>query len=515
MITGDDEATYHPLQEIIANLLSPPSKREGEGASPPPRDLLNAGLYVFSRLFFVLDVPLTEWREAFRTFARTHGATPNEIDQAEQILLGQLIQQNGIACTLTKDILVRAVTGHSAALDLTPEGAGVECVKRWRKRVQDHHTREPWMIPRRLPELTSMLYSKKILFVTGNGGCGKSVLLAEITEPIVNALDLKQSWDGFVVLESCPQVTRGWMERAVGSWAKRGQKGVEHLDRSLERLGIANPDRQGRHLLWIALDGLDERFPEEADLRFLVQAAKERNDLCILFSCRDNARTRVMSLLYPSDTGYTMRIEDDPDAGEISVPEFSESELLDVLEGGVGADARTRVELTVGGTGIGHGRMARLSPADSSIVSSLSHPRLFGAFMEACKTGGEIATDILDGKKSSLRCLARHFLGFFLRKYEVHRINIGLPDAYGLIEVLSEVARLTRNGTSDRFTDSTWLTTSREKLDSGSVTARSMLRECKAGGLIVSDGGDQGFYWRHGFVADYLTDAPVEDYWNG
>src|SRR5438309_2729455 len=110
-------------------------------------------------------------------------------------------------------------------------------------------------------------------------------------------------------------------------------------------MAIANTGE--RRILWIGLDGLDEQFPRLRDLGWLIQTAKERDDLCLILCFRTESRPRVRNRLYPTDNGYEYDFANDPHVAEISVPDFSNDELLDAVKEGIDIEAHERIALTL------------------------------------------------------------------------------------------------------------------------------------------------------------------------
>lgn len=496
------------LEEWLRDWLT--DRPEKKPPVPPSGDVLNAALYVFPRLIFVAPVPLEMWRDAFRTFAHRYGVQDDEIEAAEDRLVGKLLRQTALPYKLGRTELVKELTGFRQALDLTPNSIGLLCASMWRARLVKNQTREAWMISRRINGLDEIMRNKRILFVTGRGGTGKSVLLAQVLEPTIEQLEKNVDFEGYVATERCHVVRAHWLERTIGEWAKRGEAGYECLLSPLQRLRIANPS--ARYLLWIALDGLDEQFPAESELHQLIAMTKARDDMCLILSCRKEDKGRVLRILYPSETGNRYDINGDPDIGEVEVPDFQDNELLEVIDQGMGSDARERIAATLGIPSLSIG--ANVVPADDKIVESFKHPRMAGAFVSVVQHNRSLVFAILDGNQSyALRVLAHKFLEQFLIKYADRQVQKSLPDVDDFIEVLQVAAK--QSMSSGMITLQQWISIARDNAQITSPTARKMLAEAISGGLIDTDGDSDRRIWRHLFVAECLRLDDPRSYWNG
>ena len=192
------------------------------------------------------------------------------------------------------------ITGQIDGKELTPDGISSSCAEGWKAWIKARDARQNWLVAR--PDVQNkiteaILDNKRIIFLVGSGGCGKTEALLEMTAQKVDQFALASEFPGFVVVESCSEVRVDWLETSIGKWANRGVAPYQTIDQPIARLATANPSL--KLLISIGLDGLDEDFPSREALTALMKATRERKDILLILTVRGNEYKHVSRFIYP------------------------------------------------------------------------------------------------------------------------------------------------------------------------------------------------------------------------
>ena len=487
----------------------------------PTQAEVDAVINILPRIVILENASINYWRDQLRQMGKEFGLFDQEIDEAEQKLLGKMLVNTALPFAVTKDIMVSAFTGYKEALLLTPSSMGTNCAKMWRVETKENHTRREWLITRRLSRFADAVVSRNIIFIVGRGGCGKSVFLAQIAEEPINQLENQGQFQGYVAADSCHDVQLGWLENKVGTWAKRGLYGMESLDNPIARIRIANP--LAKRLIWINLDGLDERYPKNVDLKSLITTARSNAEVCLVFTCRQDSLDRVLYSIYRTQTGMPYNINEDNDVEQILIDDFDIGEMLEAIQQGISYDARSRLEQAIGSTSSNaYDRSALSSVATSSsvnainetidgiLLNSLRHPRMLGAFVDCVRSKKTTFEEAFRGDEQAMLEISRTFLRLFLNKYDSRKIERSLPEVPLFIEILREV--------SNQFRDRPFISNDWRNISHGCLLSRShsdlLLDEAYTGGLFDKD-GDNRYVWRHPFLTDCIINDEIGKFWIG
>ena len=549
--SGDPADTLSAALDKLAGALATPSE-DGQGPEDPKdakkrhdeerdREKLIRMLPQVLVRTHVVRAGFASLVAQFKDFARRHGASPDETLKAQNILVGKWVQQVGEkASGLTQDDLNEAVTGHGHARELTPEGIGTACKDDSRKWIESRDLLDNWLIRRMPPRLEEALTGdSRIIALVGPGGCGKTQLLTQCIRDILSSPDFR----GFAVIEWVPEMQEDWLERRIGQWSNRSS-----LSDPLARLRTANSrspeesatevmrtDANGadpvKVLLWVALDGIDEMAQVDellrvrSIMRVILPIIESANDVRLLLTCRETDKHRYQNLLRRGGRKLPHELE------EIPVADFSEQEMLDVVELGLGMAARERVALATPAadrplsipTASGP-RFPTAVPADPWVAESLSHPRMLGAFIAAVRGNRALVDDALSRKPQALRAISLEFLQEYFRKYDLRQGPRELPATDRCIRILKRIALASWEAQGALEFDKDWAEIARRDGGLGQEEAQGLYNEAASGGLISTvrrpnDAEtftgprdlDKEWTWRHSFVAEYLPQISEDE----
>jgi len=480
---------------------------------------------VLPAFYFLTEAHQSQFEEIFNRFARRYGATQAETEDAVSAMLGRMFQASGQSRPLTLGDFVKAITGRADSREMTPAGIHVPCSESWKRWVGDRDARPGWTVPRRTVQSEisrTYLEGKRIIFLVGPGGCGKTEALLEATAQKLDRFTSTAGFPGFVAVNGCPEVRPDWLETAVGEWANRGDPPYQRIDYPVVRLSTANPDLP--LLLLLGLDGLDEEFPLHETLNALVEIARRREDILLVLTVRGSEYKDVSRYIHRYRQSPSLQ-PPDPDVGVVIVDEFEDEDLLAALAAGAGRDlsdeVRERLSEEGGSTGVSLASMAssyrgRIGSAsgEGTLTGSLRHPRMLGAFVLAERQRSGTIREALDGDGAARSRVAQVFLSHFLSKYEHRRQAKGLPPAYDFAVLIKQVtADTTDNPTAS--TETGWPDAAAQTGIIERGRAMQLFDEAASGGLISivdETASPREWEWKHPFVSAYVASAPVREF---
>lgn len=478
-------------------------------------------------------VTLEDWIERLRRFGRTYGVFDHEMEHGIRELVGGVVCSVGgqhLSASIIKEDLIEAFTRSRQARPLTP------------KHVSKHSSRqlndfseglglEGQPVRRELlDEIRRAIVERALVVLHGRGGCGKTVALWQWVQELVS---LSISSKAFATVNVANDIRRSWVTELVCNWGELpvdSFRRSEPIERTLERLRIANPDLPPP-ILYLGLDGLDEEI-KQADQVHTVQEVlqwfwNEDNEVrhgfrqqpraTLVVTCRDE-EDLVKEWLRLEISGFPYR-------GErplgIEVGNFSWQELKDAANDNLPKDLSDRIEGTI--QLVIHGGSSDLltntyeplpfgtkvsfpSPlVDEDVLEVLRHPAMWRSFLEF-KPVSQLR--ILDGKPE----LAGELAEIFVKRFGVKLTSRGQAFKFteeDLLHVLHSIAAASRDNKRIRQSRSDWV-------DWACGTdfrvepreARGLYDEALSGGLITED--DSGSWrWRHELVWEYLAEIEL------
>lgn len=470
-------------------------------------------LVVLAHLHVRSNVTLEYFNVAFDRLSDSYGALPGERRDAENKLFMHVTQAAlGAPISIKKQDIIRALTGESNALCLTPNEIGVSCktsIEAWVK--QQRQSNDPtgqWLFQRDLSDVLDALNEKKIVILTGPGGCGKTENLIALLEAVAKDANDNINFQGFPLARRASNVKdEKWIGAEVSRWAKR----TIDTANVLTRLRLANPDR--KRLLYLTIDGLDEDLlhPFGIENLFDFVRAPENEGVCLLLSCRDSEATNIIRRYFGSG-GATGWSNENQDIRTIPVFDFKDNELLPAVSAALGEKYVSYFEAGPEAGRIQPGRLSEPVLINRDVRKSLAHPRMLGAW--AHFRGQESVIEAaFKGEAAELRKIARIFLEFFFRKYcdrqtDSRRFNLE-NHAY----VYQAIANHTRNASVPMTRDGAWREAAENYKALGRIEPSDLFTEAESGGLlVVVDRRNYEWSWRHSFVVDCLAEDAPEVY---
>lgn len=465
--------------------------------------LTDAGLLILPRFYSLTNQHPEYFRTFFDRFCQEHGADEVETIDYGRRLTGELLAATTNEYELDLGKFREVVTGSRNALPLTLPSLTAACEQGWSDWVAAQGARQPWAIPRTLVGLEDALSdSQRVVVFVGGGGCGKTEVLAQVTEARIEELKLN-SRAGLVLIGWSPRLQENWIGFTLGKWSKRGP-----VDHPFSRLRRANSGNGQGVLLWIAIDGADEKLPPMGLMNDLLNEARA-GDIRLLLTCRNREYDRLIRNLLMENATASLGHESAP-CRRVEVDEFSPEERSQVIAGSLDTDPSvwSAVEEQVApATGV-----FPASTANLDLVRSFSHPRMMGVLIEVAQRNKSIPDQVLEGEVGALNEISSLFLKRFFKKHEDRAAK---PESYAAAYALKAVAKATidRLGPLDRVTD--WIGTARQQGGLADATAHRLFDEADSGGLIElpnRQSSSREWIWRHDFVARYLADADPGDY---
>ena len=489
------------------------SKVEGSNAESKvsvDQDLRKTLLTVLLHFHVRSNVQISHFTETFERLSDAFGVLPSERKDAEGKLVSKVLESSlGHPIPFHKEDIVEALTGTPDALPLTLEGIGPNCqtsLTKWTLKLRgDDVAAEEKLIQRDLSEVFDALEEKRIVILSGPGGCGKTESLIAVCQNAARYLSDDIKFQGFPLIEYTRSLrNEDWVGSEVGRWANR-QTTTEKVP---TRLRLANPNR--KRLLLLAVDGWDEHQLSASLLDKLLTLVKapENDDIRLLITCRE-AEARNIRIGFGEDA--TGSGQESANTRSVSLSDFKPEELYDAVGKALGKEYQARFTEETPNGRIQPGRLYSPTILDPDVRNSLAHPRMLGAWSEFRNQKATLNA-ALEGDSTALREIARVFLMRFFKKYW-HRQYLlpgfRLQDHARMYQVIALNAR---NPVQSVFYGSDWADAARRYQGLGQIDPSTLFKEADSGGLIVVAGDDYEWYWRHKFVADCLAEDDLRKY---
>jgi hypothetical protein len=472
-----------------------------------------AWLSMFRRLRIFAEVHARHWLDGLRRYATARGLPPEEFDACLSRLVGEAVCgtiQNQLE--LSQGWLNETLFGFHDARSLSLR-ANADCgreaarlrTERWY--AENLVTAARFVIRRPLIDVVAQQAAQfPIVFLLGDGGCGKSVLAGRFL--------CEAAARHFVGSVSARDSHRHWLGEVFNEWrsSSHGDDLAVLSDKEvIRRVRLANEGEQ-RPLLIINVDGLDEASDEHRqELKRLLDACRTQQPpspygLVVLITARligpNPERTRdsliriLTSAHFPAELAHQF--------GFVSVRDFSDDELqLAIVQ--MPRPLRGRLEEALRFLSWQPSQTATLGEevdpaatrpvADRALLTSLRHPALWGEFLDLSL---EAQGRVLDGQRDAMHELASRFLDRFF--YKVSLRHATWP-AQGVRQALTRIGRNFSEGVPQGSRSQHWLVPATGPLRI--PEARDLFDEAISYGMILADEGDM-WRWRHSFIGEYL-----------
>ena len=371
-------------------------------------------------------------------------------------------------------------------------------------------------------ELNDAINTRALVLLTGDGGNGKSTLLAF----------LLYAWasESFVCGTGIDDLTDNWISKTISEWRGDRRFDGEGWEASLLRLMGFSDERP---VLLLALDALDENQAAQkkiSEIRRLLNIFRREDErgqpprATLVVTCR--RREDLDGMLGDSANQLFAPAEMRQPGKEISVPIFSGDDLRQLLEQRQGGaerltdDVRSRLMATLRQSGasrpsISSASLTPLRPSshetlkprstlpsvNPEILEALRHPIVWGCFCYALKDGAS-QNAALDGDEAALNCVGFELLDWFKRKC-VRRCNIHV-DEEEVHEILLAVARQFGEF-NQAYQRSQWRSAAKGCASLAPAPVH-ILRQAISAGLVTGSAksDDSEWEWRHPFWAHFL-----------
>ncbi|HYH63333.1 MAG TPA: hypothetical protein VD866_01405 [Urbifossiella sp.] len=442
-----------------------------------------------------------EWNlKQLRAFAARYGVLDGEWGDQVTMLVGAFVTgaTDDTPIAVTRDWLKEHLVGDPGAANLdfssrTQPHLTTICRERleWER---EHHLvpADRYLERQAHAELQAALDVCPVVFVSGDGGCGKSLAVERYLETVA---DRQLVWREWATGASETAIVAGLLTARMPGRRAGG------LDRTLAdvraRLDHANP---GRRPLWtIDLDGVDEAPEQRSDLQHLIRLCWANGNpaaspAALVVTCRASTGTRARDDLIARWLGIA-----DPElaqnVGLITVGQFLDHELLEAARLINGRPERrivwtlARPESATAGSRVAH---TTLVPSD--ILRTLRHPVVWGSYASLHEPDRD---GILDGNPVHLGNLARRLLTRFLGRCHLRK---WWSDDLMVERALLQLARAV-TGPPPHSLDA-WTQGCAPCL--GLTEAHNLYHECLSYGIIERD-ASLGWRWCHQFLVAHLA----------
>ncbi|MCC7421737.1 MAG: hypothetical protein IT428_15760 [Planctomycetaceae bacterium] len=447
-----------------------------------------------------------------KKLATQHGLTPDEFDAARGRIISSIIEATVVGpLTITMEWLTECLVNAPDARVLRlnspdPTTRSVAAATVRRKMTESVVRNDSSLIRRRLiDEVWSMVRQFPVVWIIGDGGCGKSVLGLQV-------LIQESSARLTMFLRGRTATHANCLTDALRSIRSENHSYLlpqEPVAKLLDRVRIANNGLQVP-LLLIDIDGLDE-VPEgeRHGLRQLIdqlftRARSGTADAVLILTCRSPSRTKTRALerliLEWFDT-------DLPDViagqiGAIHVGDFDDDELREAARV-LAHDVYSRIEeMNLWREGADEATLGAnpfyvdgASPREMEIIGSLRHPAMWGVFADLPFADRLSA---LSGSRASLETMAEGFLNRFVRKTVTRFTTLR---EHNIQASLAAIAVTPAHNEAVRERQGDWVQPAIGPLNSNEAVV--LYAEALSYGLIREDAPGR-WRWRHGFVCDHL-----------
>jgi hypothetical protein len=475
-----------------------------ENAAPHWHDILR-------NLIICERIPLASWTDSLRSYAQSHGLDDSEFTNALDRLIGNLVRTTvNSTVDVSREWLNEQMVGASDARPLRLDACNTACMvagQRVAGFIENLAGVSSGMLVRRryLERLDEEIKQRGIVFLTGGGGCGKSVLAAHYL--------FTQAPRALVFAHRARILEDRWLGRALRncrSPAHPDNLPCDSYGEVLSRIRRANPNAEPP-LLIIDVDGLDEGSEHGRHfLDLLIEMVQS------LGHDRPTAASLILTARMESSNPEWARhdlarrwLPEGPtaqQAGVVFIDDFNLSELYEAADRMVGEEVRNRIQsalrlqgardptATLDGVALAADGEQQVN---SELLTSLRHPALWGSFLLLAPAHQQQA---IEGNSEALAILAERFVERFCRKVRDRMGDhpMGLDRVHDSLRTVGLHFPATP-AVGDRQLH--WLRPLSEGLSL--PEARHLYEEAISYGLIREDQPGR-WRWRHGFIGDYL-----------
>jgi hypothetical protein len=498
-------------------LISPNTKaREVKQDYGSPQAAAEAWHAIFKRLRIFPKITGQHWLDGLRHYAVERGLPPEEYEGRVSMLVGEAVRgtiQDQLE--LSQAWLNQALLGFHDARPLALRATGDSAREAARLRAERWYsenlvTKARTVIRRSLmDDVAQQAAQFPVVFLVGDGGCGKSVLAARfVCETASSRLADSTSARDF---------HKRWLGEAFNHWrSEMHADDLPYLPAKdvLERVRKAN-DAEERPLIIVNVDGLDEAPDEEKrrELQELLYTCRNQQPpspfalvLLITARLRDRSLERTRDRLIKNLTSTHHPGELAHQFGFVLVGDFKDEELqLAIAE--LPSPVRGRLEKAIQVLSGRASSTATLEDEvdqepdrpvpDRELLSSLRHPALWGEFLDLDEqTQGRV----LDGQREAMHELAGRFLERFFSKVWLR--HPALPEN-DLRQALNRIGRRFPTREQRGRLLQHWLAPASKSGLLRHEEATCLFHEAVSYGMIRED-GEECWRWRHGFVGNYL-----------
>lgn len=441
-----------------------------------------------------------------RHFAARYGVLEREWDARLNALVGALVTEtaSGNHVEVTHEWLKGQLAGDRKAANLQFGSKylphiSVLCHARLNEQAPVRHRISlEFFVPRdALQVIRDQIRLNPVVFVYGDGGCGKSLAVEEYLRSIC---DRQLVWSELALNATETGIVDA-INRVRSPSSSTGLRDRLFLD-VRGRLAIANPTMHP--LMTIDLDGIDEAPDRRAEIHHLINLCwaggrYEESPASLIVTCRSPAAGAFAREQLVSDWIGTPEPDLVLGVGFVHIEEFVDQELRQAAELLNGRPERRIFDaLDAHQTGGRPSRFPDSKPIPADILNALKHPVVWGGYASLSE---ENARDgVLDGTFSNLAVLAQQLLRrFFIRCCSRKRWS----DSDKLDKALCAAARIFNGPPPYAF----------EKWERGCAEflspteARMLYSESLSYGLVRREAGT-AWRWGHRFVVDYLANQP-------
>jgi hypothetical protein len=441
-----------------------------------------------------------------RSFAAQYGVLEQEFDARLNALIGAFVGETSAGRTVkfTREWLRGQLAGDPNAANLQFSSNDQPHISTACRRQLEHRMG----IQHRIPDqyylyrdaqrrIRDQLAVNPVVFVYGEGGCGKSLAVAQYLRSVC---DRQLVWS-----ESATTATEMGIVQAINSVRFPGCPGArtdQCLTEVRARLNVANLTTR---LLWtIDLDGIDEAPDRRVDLQHLINVcwaggSCERSPASLVVTCRSPSGTRPFEELV-SEWIATPEPDLVQGIGSVSVGEFVNEDLVQAAQllGGQPEKRIIRI-LEQDLVSTSNSLLPDEEPIVDDTLQALRHPVVWGNY---ASMGESDRAGVLDGNPTSLARLAERFFKRFLLRCAARE---RWSDNRMLEQALRAAAHHSITGTPP-FNIRDWEHGCAPSL--GQSESHLLYRESLTYGLIRRE-TRASWRWRHRFVVDYLASHPT------
>ncbi|MBI2300173.1 MAG: hypothetical protein HYU66_14720 [Armatimonadetes bacterium] len=504
-------------------------------------------LRIFDQTAAVPELAEDQWVEDLRRFGRSLGCTEDEVDSGiSQLVFGMMRTITGTTAArwIGARSLRYAFTGSTEAKRLSRK----ELADKARQQVRSEMGNAvQWRAsppaepdagllprPRLVRELDEYCTQSPLVFVTGEGGVGKSALLHQwLLERAAREGDEHSPLCYVGEAATAAQDDSRWMSRVLADeWCCLPSRRSESNAEAIRRLEAASTALEAaRPLALLGLDGLDEQHGSDLSvLRRLLCAlwgsvSRDADGLrpapaaTLIASCRRGDRDRLVEILGLDRHGMGYGGQVPP---VLVVPPFDVDELLAAAThsapgiaarfqaaAGVGPSAAQAYDQSDGLATLGtEAAAATAEPVPDWLVAELRQPVIWGAFLQLYEQDRHAAERLLADEDGARDALAARVVRWFVTKCGRRKVWMH-PDR--LPEALARAAAGTAN-LGQGYGDQDWLQSGAGDACLEQEECRALYLEALSGGLVMEE-TNRTWRWRHPFVHAYLCRLAEKNRW--